>query len=190
MVFPLAGDTLPRHPVQFYHIGLEGIALFLLLWFFAKKERPEGVVSAVFLIGYGVCRFITEFFRAPDLGISDQFYAADMSQGMTLLMLLLGAGMFALAYRHQRGPALAIPGALLFGYGAFRALVWVARAPEGIFSLSTRLSMGQCLSLPMIALGLLMLWMGYSRHTAVTGRIRALLNFDFGAPRKSPPPSP
>ena len=53
MVFRGAGD-LPRHPSQLYQFALEGIALFVLLWWFSSKPRPRGQVCGLFLIGYGV----------------------------------------------------------------------------------------------------------------------------------------
>ena len=65
MVFPHAGD-LPRHPSQLYEFGLEGILLFILVWWYASKPRRVGRVSAVFLMGYALCRLFVEFFRAPD----------------------------------------------------------------------------------------------------------------------------
>jgi phosphatidylglycerol:prolipoprotein diacylglycerol transferase len=177
MIFPQAGDDLPRHPVQLYHAALEGVLLFLILWFFSKKKRPDGVISAVFLIGYGVFRFLTEFFREPDHGLSDQIYAMGMGQWATPPIIVLGMAMFAIAYK-KRWPPLAISGALIFGYGGFRALVWCFRAPvaEGIYSHASILSMGQCLSIPMIALGVFLLWVVYSRHTGITNRIRTILN--------------
>ena len=65
MVFPHAGD-LPRHPSQLYEFGLEGMLLFILVWWYASKPRRVGRVSAVFLMGYALCRLFVEFFRAPD----------------------------------------------------------------------------------------------------------------------------
>lgn len=65
MVFPQS-DGLPRHPSQIYEFGLEGIGLFILVWCYAAKPRPTGCVSAVFLMGYAVCRLIAECFRQPD----------------------------------------------------------------------------------------------------------------------------
>lgn len=65
MVFPNAG-ALPRHPSQLYAILLEGVLLFSILWIFAKKPRKPGMVMGLFLVGYGVIRFIEEFFREPD----------------------------------------------------------------------------------------------------------------------------
>src|SRR5690606_25840235 len=57
MVFPMA-DATPRHPSQLYQFGLEGVALFVLLWWYSSRPRPTGAVSGMFLIGYGVFRFI------------------------------------------------------------------------------------------------------------------------------------
>lgn len=65
MVFPHAGP-LPRHPSQLYEFALEGVALFILLWVFSRKQRPRFAVSAMFLTGYGIFRFFCEFFRQPD----------------------------------------------------------------------------------------------------------------------------
>ena len=59
MVFPNS-DGQPRHPSQLYELGLEGLTLFIFLWWYASKPRPVGRVSAMFLIG--TCRM----FREPD----------------------------------------------------------------------------------------------------------------------------
>jgi phosphatidylglycerol:prolipoprotein diacylglycerol transferase len=66
MVFPQSGDGIARHPSQLYQLGLEGLLLFALVWWFANKPRPTGQVSAVFLMGYGFFRFIAEYAREPD----------------------------------------------------------------------------------------------------------------------------
>lgn len=65
MVFPAAGAE-PRHPSQLYEFFLEGVLLFIILWWFSAKPRPRFAVSALFLLGYGVARTIAEFFRQPD----------------------------------------------------------------------------------------------------------------------------
>lgn len=65
MVFPQAG-LLPRHPSQLYEFALEGVVLFIILWWFSAKPRPKFAVSALFLLGYGSMRFFAEFFRQPD----------------------------------------------------------------------------------------------------------------------------
>jgi phosphatidylglycerol---prolipoprotein diacylglyceryl transferase len=65
MVFPAAGPE-PRHPSQIYEFFLEGVLLFIILWWFSAKPRPRFAVSALFLLGYGVLRMIAECFRQPD----------------------------------------------------------------------------------------------------------------------------
>jgi phosphatidylglycerol:prolipoprotein diacylglycerol transferase len=101
MIFPQAGDMAPRHPSQLYHVGLEGIALFVILWLFSNRPRPRSAVSAVFLIGYGSFRFMTEFFREPDHGIFGQSYTISMGQWLSLPMVLVGIAMLVLAYRKR-----------------------------------------------------------------------------------------
>ncbi|QLQ26528.1 MAG: prolipoprotein diacylglyceryl transferase [Dechloromonas sp.] len=101
MMFPQSGDMQPRHPSQLYHVGLEGIALFVILWLYASTPRPRGATSGVFLIGYGSFRFVTEFFREPDHGIFGQSYVVSMGQWLSLPMVLIGIAMLALAYRRK-----------------------------------------------------------------------------------------
>ena len=93
MVFRGAGD-LPRHPSQVYQFLLEGLLLFVLLWLFARKERRQGEVSAVFLLGYGSFRFVAEFFREPDAHLGLLSLGMSMGQWLCLPMLLAGAGLF------------------------------------------------------------------------------------------------
>jgi phosphatidylglycerol:prolipoprotein diacylglycerol transferase len=108
MVFPQSGSMLPRHPSQVYQFLLEGLLLFVLLWLYARKERRERRVSAMFLIGYGVMRFTAEFFREPDdfLGL----LALNMSMGQWLCvpMILFGLWLYVR------------PGAARPAYGARR----------------------------------------------------------------------
>lgn len=94
MIFPQAGP-LPRHPSQLYEFALEGIILFVLLWCYAAKPRPTGRVTAVFLAGYGLCRFIVEGFRQPDPQLG--FIALDwltMGQLLSLPMIILGISLW------------------------------------------------------------------------------------------------
>jgi phosphatidylglycerol---prolipoprotein diacylglyceryl transferase len=105
MVFPQV-DAVPRHPSQLYQAGLEGLLLFLLLWAFSSRRRPEGAVSGAFLIGYGVFRSIGEFFRNPDAGIFGQSYTFSMGQWLSLPMILIGIWLLWRAYRNNRSPML------------------------------------------------------------------------------------
>lgn len=98
MVFRGAGD-LPRHPSQLYQFALEGMTLFVLLWLYSRKPRPLGAVAAWFVLGYGVFRFIAEFFREPDAHLG--FLALHMSMGQWLCvpMIVGGAVLLWLAHR-------------------------------------------------------------------------------------------
>lgn len=91
MIFPQAGDGIPRHPSQLYELGLEGLALFALIWWFARKPRPTGQISAVFLMGYGVFRFLVEFTREPDAFLGLLTGGLSMGQLLSLPMIIIGA---------------------------------------------------------------------------------------------------
>ena len=100
MVFRGAGD-LPRHPSQVYQFLLEGLLLFVLLWLYARKPRATGQVSAMFLLGYGVFRFVAEFFREPDAHLG--LLSLGMSMGQWLCIPMIVAGL-ALAWTSRPRP--------------------------------------------------------------------------------------
>ena len=93
MVFRGAGDA-PRHPSQLYQFALEGLALFVLLWWYSAKPRPRGAVSAAFLIGYGVFRFVAEFAREPDAFLGTLALGMTMGQWLCVPMIAGGAALF------------------------------------------------------------------------------------------------
>ena len=90
MVFPQSGTSVARHPSSLYQFALEGLLLFVLLWLYARRRRGLGQVSAAFLVGYGVFRFIAEYFREPDdyLGL----LALGLSMGQWLCVPMVGIG--------------------------------------------------------------------------------------------------
>jgi phosphatidylglycerol:prolipoprotein diacylglycerol transferase len=90
MVFPQAPDRIPRHPSQLYQFALEGMLLFVILWWFSRKPRPTGLVSGVFLIGYGCARVIGELFRQPDSFMGFLVAGATMGQLLSTPMILFG----------------------------------------------------------------------------------------------------
>jgi phosphatidylglycerol:prolipoprotein diacylglycerol transferase len=90
MVFPQAGDNLPRHPSPLYQATGEGLLLFILLWWYSSRQRQRGAVSGAFLVGYGTFRFLAEFFREPDHGIFGQSYIVSMGQWLSLPMVAFG----------------------------------------------------------------------------------------------------
>lgn len=93
------GTLLPRHPSQLYQAFFEGLVLFVILWLFSQKPRPRMAISALFLIGYGCGRFITEFFREPDAGYALFFGVLSKGQLYSLPMILVGVVMMYLAYQ-------------------------------------------------------------------------------------------
>ena len=99
MVFPQV-DGLPRHPSQLYQFGLEGVLLFVLLWWYAGRTRPMGAVSAMFLIGYGAFRFIAEYAREPDNFLG--FLAGGFTMGQWLSLPMMAAGVVMLVWSYRR----------------------------------------------------------------------------------------
>ena len=93
MVYPNAGSQ-PRHPSSLYQFALEGLLLFVLLWVYAKKPRGLGQVSAAFLVGYGVLRFVAEFFREPDEFIGYLALHLSMGQWLCTPMIVIGIAMW------------------------------------------------------------------------------------------------
>lgn len=101
MVFP-DGGPLPRHPSQLYEAGLEGLVLLTLLmtlfWTTRVRFRP-GLLTGVFVGGYGLARFFVEYYREPDAQL-EEFAARtgfSMGQWLTVPMILLGLALIALA---------------------------------------------------------------------------------------------
>ncbi|MBI3901445.1 MAG: prolipoprotein diacylglyceryl transferase [Nitrosomonadales bacterium] len=90
MVFR-TGGPLPRHPSQLYEFGLEGIALFIILWFYSSRPRPFGAVSGLFLMCYGIFRFLIEFARMPDAHLGYLAFGwLTMGQVLSFPMVLFG----------------------------------------------------------------------------------------------------
>lgn len=105
MVFPQSGSELSRHPSQLYQLGLEGIALFVILWWFSSKPRPTGQVSGLFLIGYGVFRFLVEYTREPDYFLGLLAGGLSMGQWLSLPMIAAGIALFVFsAKQSSRSP--------------------------------------------------------------------------------------
>ncbi|MCG1041564.1 prolipoprotein diacylglyceryl transferase [Mycetohabitans sp. B8] len=92
---------LPRHPSQLYEIALEGGVLFVVLWCFARKPRPVGAASALFLLGYGMARFTVEFAREPDDFLGLLAFNLSMGQWLSLPMIVVGALVLVWSYRRN-----------------------------------------------------------------------------------------
>jgi phosphatidylglycerol:prolipoprotein diacylglycerol transferase len=101
MVFA-SGGPLPRHPSQLYQFAMEGLLLFALLWFYSSRPRPIGAISGLFLAGYGVFRFVAEFFREPDDFLGLLAFSLSMGQWLSLPMIVTGIAMLAWSYRRAQ----------------------------------------------------------------------------------------
>lgn len=102
MIYPQAG-SVPRHPSEIYEFLLEGVLLFIVLWFYSAKPKPRMAVSALFLLGYGVFRFFAEFFRMPDPQYGYLAFGwLTMGQILSFPMILLGIILMWIAYHRQR----------------------------------------------------------------------------------------
>ncbi|RZM15735.1 MAG: hypothetical protein EOP67_63560, partial [Sphingomonas sp.] len=106
MVFPGAGDTLPRHPSQLYEAGLEGgvmlVVLGVLFWRSDARRRP-GLLLGIGLLLYGLARFSLEWVRQPDRGLEHLWWGLTMGQTLSVPILAGGAYMTwrsAVAARH------------------------------------------------------------------------------------------
>jgi phosphatidylglycerol:prolipoprotein diacylglycerol transferase len=96
-------DGVTRHATQLYEAALEGLLLFVVIWWFTSSPRPRLAPSGLFLALYGASRFLVEFWRVPDAHIG---YLAGgwltMGQLLSLPMLLAGIALLVVAYRDPR----------------------------------------------------------------------------------------
>ncbi len=91
------------HPSQLYEAILEGLVLFIVLWWYSSKPRPYLAVSGMFLILYGTFRFLVEFYRVPDTHLG--YLALDwvtMGQVLSVPMIVAGIIMLSIACRGAR----------------------------------------------------------------------------------------
>ena len=96
-------DGVPLHASQLYEAFLEGLVLFVVLWWFTSRPRPRWAPSGLFLVCYGVFRFAVEFVRVPD---ANRGYLlldwVTMGQLLSLPMVVAGLWMLAIAYRRNQ----------------------------------------------------------------------------------------
>jgi phosphatidylglycerol:prolipoprotein diacylglycerol transferase len=96
-------DGVPLHASQLYEAFLEGLVLFVVLWWFTAKPRPRWAPSGLFLLGYGVFRFAVEFVRVPDANRGYLLFDwMTMGQILSLPMIVAGLWMLAVAYRRNQ----------------------------------------------------------------------------------------
>ncbi|EKP0261723.1 prolipoprotein diacylglyceryl transferase [Aeromonas sobria] len=101
IIFPEAGPE-PRHPSQLYQFALEGVVLFIILNLFWRKNPPRGAISGMFLLFYGLFRFLVEFVRQPDSQLGLYFQEISMGQILSTPMIVVGALMIWVAYQRPQ----------------------------------------------------------------------------------------
>jgi len=94
-------DGQARHASQLYEATLEGLVLFLILWWYSRKPRPRGMVSGLFLLLYGVFRSAVEFVRLPDNGEYLALGWITWGQLYSAPMILFGTFLIIVAARRQ-----------------------------------------------------------------------------------------
>ena len=99
VIFPAAGPE-PRYPSQLFEAGLEGAVLLtiltLLFWGTRARLRP-GLLAGVFGVGYGLSRFVVEFYREPDRQLGFLSTGLTMGQTLTLPLIIIGAALIVRA---------------------------------------------------------------------------------------------
>ena len=100
MIWP--GLDHPVHPSPIYQALVDGVLLFIILWIYARKQRPKLAVGSMFVMLYGCARFFTEYFRTPDYEVSFAGITISAGQMLSLPMILAGALMLGWAYLRQK----------------------------------------------------------------------------------------
>ena len=101
MIFP-AGGSVARHPSQIYEAFFEGLVLFLILLWLSRRKLPQGFLVGTFLFGYGLFRFILEFFREPDPQLAFILGPFTMGQVLCAAMIVIGGCIsLAVTLRHR-----------------------------------------------------------------------------------------
>lgn len=110
VVFGGSAGMIPRHPSQLYEALLEGLLLFVILFVMSRRRPPypRGTFTGVFMLGYGLARFLVEFVRLPDVQLG-YLYGDWFTMGQLLSVPLIIAGIALLVYAHmtkhaQEGP--------------------------------------------------------------------------------------
>lgn len=103
MIFP-GTDGVPRHPSMLYEAVLEGLVLFIILFYLSIRPRARMLLSGVFLAGYGSARFAVEFVREPDAHIGHLWGTQWLNMGHVLSapMIIAGLVLIALALKYNQ----------------------------------------------------------------------------------------
>lgn len=90
-----------RHPSQIYEAILEGIVIFIVLYFYRKNKKFDGELISLYVILYSFMRFVCEFFRQPDANLGFIFFGISMGQLLSIFMFLIGLNLFFILKRRN-----------------------------------------------------------------------------------------
>jgi len=96
-------DGVPLHATQLYEASLEGVLLFILLWWYTSRPRPRMAPAGLFLVIYSLSRITVEFWRVPDHHLNYLLHTSWVTMGiiLSLPMLLVGLALIFMAYRRR-----------------------------------------------------------------------------------------
>lgn len=95
------GIAYPVHPSPLYQMLVDGILVFIILWLYARKQRPRMAVGAMFTLLYGCARFFTEYFRTPDWEVVWLGVPITSGQMLSLPMIVGAIALLVWAYKSQ-----------------------------------------------------------------------------------------
>ncbi|MGK5018931.1 prolipoprotein diacylglyceryl transferase [Janthinobacterium sp. LB2P10] len=95
------GIAYPVHPSPLYQMLVDGILVFIILWLYARKQRPRIAVGAMFTLLYGCARFFTEYFRTPDWEVVWLGVPITSGQMLSLPMIVGAIALLVWAYKSQ-----------------------------------------------------------------------------------------
>ncbi len=95
------GIPYPVHPSPIYQMLIDGILVFIILWLYARKQRPRMAVGAMFTLLYGCARFFTEYFRTPDWEVVWLGVPITSGQMLSLPMIVGAIALLVWAYKSQ-----------------------------------------------------------------------------------------
>ncbi len=174
------------HPLEIFSVWQGGMAfhggflgVLAAMWLFARKTGKSWLAITDFIaplvpLGLGAGRF-GNFINgelwgrpsdAPWAVVFPQIDSVARHPSQLYQFALEGLALFTLLWLFSRKPRPtgAVSGLFLIGYGSFRFLVEYTREPDSFLGLlALNLSMGQWLSLPMIAAGIIMLRWAYRK---------------------------
>ena len=106
MLFPnYEAHPVPRYPSELYEAFLEGVILLTIMLWMSRSLRVRqqiGLLTGVFLVGYGVARCTAEFFRQPDPFLGYLIFGTTMGQLLSIPVIIAGVLVILWSRRQAR----------------------------------------------------------------------------------------